>query len=239
MALKLLQPGCQPLGQFDGLDTEVLTLKGGEVVTLVSSVVPPGDKAAADSFDGYTNPAGTQKRPVVTKTLDAYARPLMLADEGVSGYGTLFGTVVGGTVGQTTYGVGSTVPASALLGPHTATGSGKVTCWEKPGLYAVSLDACDTTVSTGLQPTNTTIDTGKPLYYTTAGLLTPNAAAAPLGLGGAQVVVGRFVDFETNGSLVTTPNRLVAALNSPSGLISSVGPRQFAFATFYFNPPAA
>jgi hypothetical protein len=34
MALKLLQPGIQPIGQFDGLDTEVLTLKGGEVVTL-------------------------------------------------------------------------------------------------------------------------------------------------------------------------------------------------------------
>ena len=36
MALKLLQPGIQPLGQFDGLDSDVLTLKGGEVVTFVS-----------------------------------------------------------------------------------------------------------------------------------------------------------------------------------------------------------
>jgi hypothetical protein len=237
MALKLLQPGCQPLGQFDGLDTEVLTLKGGEVVTLTSTAVPPGDKAAADSFDGYTNPSSVQKRPVVTKTLDAYVRPLMLADEGISGYGTLFGAVVGGTVGQQVNGPG--VYTGAVLGPHTATGSGKVTCWEKPGLYAVSLDACDTAASTGLQPTNTTVDTGAALYYTTAGLLTPNASAAPAGIGGAKTIVGRFVDFETNGSLVTTPNRLVAALNSPSGLVSSVGPRQFAFATFYFNPPAA
>lgn len=232
MALKLLQPGNQPLGQFDGLDTEVLTLKGGEVVTLTSTAVPPGDKAAADSFDGYTNPSSVQKRPVVTKTLDAYVRPLMLADEGISGYGTLFGSVVGGTVGQV-------VTGGAVLGPHTATGSGKVTCWEKPGLYAVSLDACDTNASTGLQPTNTTVDTGAALYYTTAGLLTPTAASAPAGLSGAKTIVGRFVDFESNGSLVTTPNRLVAALNSPSGLISSVGARQFAFATFYFNPPAA
>ncbi len=224
--LKLLQPGVQPLGQFDGYDSEVLTLKGGEVVTLISVPVS-SDKAAADSFDGYVNPSGVQKRPVVTKTLLSTSRPLMLADEGITGYGTLFGSVVGGTVGQVATG-------GAVLGPHTATGSGKVTCWEKPGLYAVSLDACDTNATTGLQPTNTSLDTGAPLYVTSDGLLTPY-----LGYATVTVPVGRFVDFETNGSLVTTPNRLVAALNSPSGNVSSVGPRQFAFATFYFNPPSA
>ena len=231
MSLKLLQPGTQPLGQFDGKDSEYLTLKGGEVVTLVNSALSANDKAAADSFDGYVNTSSAPNRPVVTKTLDGYSRPLFLADEGITGYGTLFGSVVGGVVGQLTTGT--------VLGPHTATGSGKVTCWDKPGLYAVSLDACDTNASTGLQPTNTTIATGAALYYTTAGLLTPNSASAPGGLGGALTVVGRFVDFETNGSLVTTPNRLVAALNSPSGNVSSVGPRQFAFATFYFAPPVA
>lgn len=230
MALKLLQPGNQPIGQFDGLDTEVLTLKGGEVVTLVATATPPGDKAAADSFDGYVNTSSAPKRPVVTKTLDAYSRPLMLADEGISGYGTLFGTVVGGTVGQVATG-------GTVLGPHTATGSGKVTCWDKPGLYAVSLDACDSNASTGLQPTNTTIAVGAALFYTTAGLLTPTAASAPAGLAGVKTIVGRFVDFETNGSLVTTPNSLVAALNSPSGLVTSVGPRQFSFATFFFSAP--
>jgi hypothetical protein len=233
MSLKLLQPGGNPLGQFDGYDSEVLTLKGGEVVTFVSVPVP-GDKAAADSFDGYVNPSGVQKRVVVTKTLSSTSRPLMLADDGITGYGTLFGSVVGGTVGQQVN--GPSVFTGAILGPHTATGSGKVTCWEKPGLYAVSLDACDTNASTGLQPTNTTLDTGAALYATAAGLLTPTLASSA---GGAGPVLGRFVDFETNGSLVTTPNRLVAALNSPSGLVSSVGPRQFAFATFYFNPPAA
>src|SRR5574338_287749 len=231
MSLKLLQPGTQPLGQFDGKDSEYLTLKGGEVVTLVNSALSANDKAASDSFDGYVNTSSAPNRPVVTKTLDGYSRPLFLADEGITGYGTLFGSVVGGVVGQLTTG--------QVLGPHTATGSGKVTCWDKPGLYAVSLDACDTAASTGLQPTNTTIATGAALYYTTAGLLTPNSASAPGGLGGALTVVGRFVDFETNGSLVNTPNRLVAALNSPSGSVSSVGPRQFAFATFFFNPPVA
>ena len=36
MSLKLLQPGIQPLGQFDGLDSDVLTMKGGEVVSFCS-----------------------------------------------------------------------------------------------------------------------------------------------------------------------------------------------------------
>lgn len=237
MSLKLLQPGCQPLGQFDGLDTEVLTLKGGEVVTFTSVLIPSDggtDEAARDAFDGYSAPAGVIKRAAVTKTLTSSSRPLMLADEGILGYGTLFGAVVGGTVGQQVN--GPNTYTGAVLGPHTATGSGKVTCWEKPGLYAVSLDACDTTASTGLQPTNSTIDTGAALYATAAGLLTPTLASSA---GGAGPVVGRFIDFNSNGSLVTTPNSLVAALNSPSGNVSSVGPRQFAFATFYFNPPAA
>jgi hypothetical protein len=220
MALKLLQPGQQPLGQFDGIDAQItglLSLKGGEVVTFTSVVVPGTDKAAADAFDGYVNPGGIQKRPAVTRNLAQGKRPLMLADDGIAGYGTIFGSVVGGFVGQIT--------AGAVLGPHTATGSGKITCWEKPGLYAVSLDACDQDPATGLQPTNTGLDVGAPLYATSLGLLTPDGTAS----FEAGVVVGRFVDFETNGSLVTTPNRLVQALT---------GPRQFAYATFYFNPPA-
>ena len=181
------------------------------------------DKAAADVFDGYVNP---NKRAVVSKTLSSGNRPLMLADDGVTGYGTLFGSVVGGTVGQV-------VTGSAALGPHTATGSGKVTCWHLPGVYAVSLDACDTNASTGLQPTNASLNTGAALYATAAGLLTPNAGAAF-----EAVVVGRFIDFETNGSLVTTPSSLVGTLNPPDGALTPSA-RSFAFATFYFNPPAA
>jgi len=212
MSLKLLQPGVQPLGQFDGLDSEVLTLKGGEVVTFVSTAAP--DKAAFDVLDGYANP---NKRTAVTKTIAPTSRPLMLADEGTTGYGTLFGSVVGGTVGQNTTG--------AVLGPHTATGSGKVTCWEKPGLYAVSLDACDTNASTGLQPTNTSLAAGSALYVTAAGLLTPNLASAAGGT--ADTLCGRFVEFQTKGSLVTSSSNIVNALSTKS----------FDFAVFYFNPP--
>jgi hypothetical protein len=236
MALKLLQPGIQPLGQYDGLDSEVLLLKGGEVVTFSTVLATSAtDKAASDAFDGYTlgglGSGAAVSRTVITKTLTGSGatavRPLMLADEGIAGYGTLFGTVVGGTVGQSVSG--------AVLGPSTATGSGKVTCWDKPGLYAVSLDACDTTSLTGLNPNNTTIKAGKPLYATAAGLLTPNSALS-FGASATADIVGRFVEFETNGSLVNTPNKLVAALNSPSGAQSSVGLGSFAFAVFHFNP---
>jgi hypothetical protein len=241
MALKLVQPGTQPLGQFDGLDTEVLTLKGGEICTFVSVTVPPTgtDKASSDVFnDGYLFPSGTQKRVVATRNVSSSKRPLMLADDGILGYGTLFGSVVGGTVGQQVNGPNSFT--GVILGPHTATGSGKVTLWEKPGVYAVSLDACDTN-SDGLQPSNTVLDAGTALTWipnssTVGGLLTPTGST---GAAGNSVVVGRFIDFETNGSLVTTPNKLVAALNSPSGIVSSVGPLGLSFATFYFNPPVS
>jgi hypothetical protein len=234
MALKLVNQAGNALGQFDGLDSEVLTFKGGEVCTFTSVVATSAtDKAAYDSFDGYVIP---NKRPVVTKTIGDLAtgvRPLMLADDGISGYGTLFGSVVGGTVGQVSSG-------GAVLGPHTATGSGKVTCWHLPGVYAVSLDAVDTTATTGLVPTNTTgtLNPGAPLYTNGSGLLTPNVTGSK---GGASVnngpVIGRFIDFETNGSLVTTPNSLVGTLNGADGQLSA-SQNTRTFAVFYFNPPA-
>lgn len=237
MALKLVNQAGNPLGQFDGLDgngstTGFLSLKGGEVVTFGAATVPPGDKAAADAFDGYAAP---NLRPVVTRALTGAgataSRPLMLADEGISGYGTLFGSVVGGTVGQVSSG-------GAVLGPHTATGSGKVTCWHLPGVYAVSLDAVDTTAGTGLIPGNTTglLVPGKALYATATGLLTPNSAVNFDGASATASIVGRFIDFETNGSLVTTSSSLVGTLNPPDGAFSA-SPRTPTFAVFYFNPP--
>jgi len=221
MALKLVNQSGNPLGQFDGKDDQVLTLKGGEVVTFGSvqynTNTTTYDASAYDATDGYTNPSGTQKRTYVKLASASGDRPLMLADDGISGYGTLFGTVVGGTVGQSVSG--------SVLGPHTATGSGKVTCWHLPGVYAVSLDAVDT-AATGLVPTNTGIGSGQALTYTSAGLLTPVGSANAV--SGAPTV-GRFIDFETNGSMVNTPNKLVSTLSDP---------KSFSFALFYFNPPA-
>jgi hypothetical protein len=248
MALKLVQSGREPLGQYDGLDTEVLTLKGGEICTFTSvAATSSTDKAAADVFaDGYLNPANVSKRVVVTRTVASTVRPLFLCDEGITGYGTLLGAVVGGTAGQQVNGPLTTQVTGAVLGPHTATGSGKVTLWGAPGTYSVSLDAVDQGVATapsqtdGLQPTNSTLVPGQSLTWVpnntsgTGGYLTPVGST---NAAGNTVVVARFIDFETNGSLVTTPNKLVAALNSPSGIVTSVGPLSLQYASFWFSPP--
>lgn len=228
MALKLLQPGGQPFGQFDGLDTQLTSFKGGEVCTFTTVNVPSSDLAAADAFDGYISVG--PKRPVITLTLTATTRPLMLADDGITGYGTLFGVVVGGTVGQVSYGPNSSVAAADKLGPHTAKGSGKITAWAQPGLYAVTLDAVDTDASTGITVTNTALTAGSALYYTTAGLLTTAVTNT--------TKVGTFVEFTSDGSLVTTPNQLAGTLSAPDGALSARA-RSYTQAVFYFNPPTA
>lgn len=207
MALKPLQ-AIYPFGQFDGLDSETTSLLGGEVVGFGAISVTGGDKHAADIDDGYSGTT-SPKRPVVTKTLVSGMRPLFLADEGVRGYGTLFGEVVGGTLGQVSSG-------GAQLGPHTATGSGKVTLWNYNGNYAVTLDAVDTNASTGLTPTNSSLVPGSALYATSQGLLTPRLLSAF-----ESVVVARFVEFMTSGSRVTTQLSQVSALNSPSTAVSN------------------
>jgi len=221
MALELVQPGPNPMGQIDGHDDIYLTVRGGEVATIIG-VTLGTDNAAADVDDGYV---GTT-RMVATTALTSGDRPLMLVDEGISGYGTLFGSVVGGITGQLNTG--------QQLGPHTATGSGKLTLWHQPGTYAVTLDAVDTTHPTGLVPTNGTLSISDPLYATATGLLTPNAVAAF-----EVVVLGRFLNFEPakGGSFVTTPVSLVSAANSPVGQ-GQPQAQTFARALFTFMPPA-
>lgn len=234
MALVLLQAGISPLGQYDAVDGYTTTILGGEVCQF-TSVAIASDKAAADYADGYLNPGTSRAALTVNLSTgaDGYG-PWMLTDEGTTNYGTLFGTVVGGTVGQVATG-------GAVLGPHTATGSGKWAAWDKPGLYGVTLDACDTSATLGLQPTNASLIPGAALYaakgaQTTlaAGRLTPQSS---LGAGGAgAVVMGRFVEFRTNDALVTTPNRLVSALNSPSSTVGGVLSNSLFMAVFHFNP---
>lgn len=241
MALKLLNANMdRPLGQFDAVDGELQSFKGGEICSFAYVAEPTQmgvsqsgvDEAAYDDFDGYVNVAGTFKRPAVSKNwngtvlVPATTRPLFLSDDGIFGYGTLFGAVVGGTVGQQVNGPNSYT--GAVLGPSTQTASGKITLFHGPGLYAVSLDNTDVL----LQPTSVALSGGDPLSFTTGGLLTPAAGA---NVASGAPVVGNFLEFVTNGSLVTTPNYLVAALNSPSGSVSSLYARQFQWATFYFT----
>jgi hypothetical protein len=224
MALILLQAGREPLGQFDGYDADttiVTGILGGEVATLVNyafqGATAGTDQAAkdADGSDGYVGATSIKFRPIATRNMPSGARPVFLMDEGSRGYGTLFGEVIGGIAGKKTTGVN--------YGPHTAEGSGKVTLWDKPGLYGVTLNAVDTNAVTGLTVTNPTLDVGDPLYARqTTGVLTPNSANA----FDASLVVARFVEFSTNGSLVNTPNYLVAANQQIN----------FTMAVFHFDP---
>jgi hypothetical protein len=224
MALKMRYQGNPPIGDRDALDTEASTWKGGEVggITYVSTTGT--DKYASDSSDGYVDLTAPM-RPVVTTTLVSGMRPLGLIDEGTTGYGTLLGQLVGGSVGQQSTGGPS-------FGPHTTSGSGKVTFWTQPGEYAVTLDAVDQRPDTGLQPTNTTLSTSSPtpLYANSFGLLTPNSAAAF-----ELVPVGHFIEFRRTPGYVVTPKSLVSALNSPTG--SSGAQPSFDEVVFYFLPP--
>jgi len=128
MALKLLQPGMQPAGQFDLKDG--VSLSGGEYVELTAS----SDYAASDV--SAVGPA-TYMQPG-SRSLAAAVKFGGLADEGTTGYGTSFGTIIGATVGQGTgFGTLSTTGV-VVVGPQTSTGSGKVTVWHAPGLYGVS-----------------------------------------------------------------------------------------------------
>jgi len=210
MALFIYQPGIEPLGQFDMLDsylTGANAVLGGEIATLTtaSRTITAAEKAAFDVLDGYVNPAASALRSVLTKGLSgAGVRPLWLLDDGTTGYGTLFGQVIGTPVGLLTTGTN--------IGPHTAAGSGKVTAWDKPGLYAVSMDAVDTTALTGLLLANPLCVPGAPLYPTTLGLLTPTIASS---VAGAGPVVARFVEFETRPFLVTTPASLISTTETP------------------------
>ena len=219
MALKILQSGVQPLGQFDGLDAQTTSVLGGEVCTF-TYVALATDTAASDVEDGYVAQANT--RAAVTTTFSGGERPLFLCDDGTLNYGTLFGQVVGGSAGQQ-------VTGGAVLGPHTATGSGKLTLWDKPGLYAVTLDAVDTTLNSGLVPTNPALAGGDALYATNAGLLTPDVGSAF-----ESTVVGRFIEFSGDGSLVTSTLSLVQATNSPVG--AAAPGANFTQAVIHWNP---
>lgn len=237
MALKPLQ-AIYPLGQFDGYDSETQViggLLGGEVGTLVnyafSGAGAGTDQAAADA-DGSDGYVGTtvKYRPIATKNLPDGARPVFLIDEGTTGYGRLFGELIGGITGKS----GNAPGTGTELGPPTAAGSGKVTLWDKPGLYAVTTDAVDTSAD-GLVPSNATLDVGDPLTATAAGLLTPVGSASG-SFDTANLVVARFVEFSTNGSLVTTPNYLVAAANSPSGSLGTPAQVNFTQVVVHFDP---
>ena len=212
MALYIYQPGVQPLGQFDVLDGYLDDIKGGEIgtVTTASRTNTADEKASYDVLDGYDNLSDV-KRVAIMTFISTSARPLWLIDEGKTGYGTLFGQVIGTPVGLSATGTN--------LGPHTAAASGKVTCWDKPGLFAVSVDAVDTHASDGLVLANSSCVPGVALYATSAGLLTPTSSRSAS--ASTTELVGRFLEFETRPFLVTTPPSLVGATEAAVRVVLS------------------
>lgn len=213
MALYLLQPGLQPAGQFDFLDTDLSSLLGGEVGTLdeASRTNSASEKAAQDALDGYVADAvdtGTPdaSRPVLrlADTASETRKLFYLLDDGTANYGTLFGELIGTPVGLAT----TTASGGSLLGPSTAAGSGKVTAWDKPGLYAVSSDAVaddlNPAVGDGAGGLNDTPLPGDLLYReSTTAKLTGSSASSDK--------IGMFVEVSGSGSLVTSPPGLVGA----------------------------
>lgn len=224
MALVLLNTNNgTPYGQFDGYDALTSSMLGGEIATLVGVGLNNADKKAKDIEDGYANSALSPfQRPVVSLAAASSAKPLFLTDDGTANYGTLFGTIVGGTAGQV-------VSGGTSLGPSTMTGSGKVTLWSQAGLYGVTLDAVDTAAD-GLVVTNGALGVGTGLTWSpTNGKLTLVGSTAA---AGNTTVAARFVEFSTGDTLVTTP-RSLTRLSAAGGML------QFKYAVINFNPPVA
>lgn len=214
MALFPLQPGLNPIGQYDLLNTEQASILGGEVMTFTtaSTTNSSTEQAAYDAADGYMFDASgvINNRPATLRASTAAQFPLFLSDDGLANYGTLFGQVIGVPVGTATTGTN--------LGPHTAAASGKVTLWGNPGLYAVTTDAVasdfitsiNTGASAGLVP-------GRVLGFTSGGKLAHSSTAVEPAVSATGV--GNFVEFQTNQSLVNTPARLVGATISYTQIV--------------------
>jgi len=187
MALHILQPSLRPIGQFD-LESDQ-TVTGGEIGVFTADTgtgTTAEDPAASDALTVGPYSAGDKLMvslgaPGTSDSTadDSDAAELrFLLDEGTDGYGTLFGSAIGGTAGQgLTYGTTAS-GAVVAMGPASHFASGKVTCWHAPGLYAVS--------GTGATNLDNTVAVNTNLYaHGTSGLLqtTANGDAVALMVG--------------------------------------------------------
>ena len=226
MALFILQPGLQPLGQFDVMDSDLSSILGGEIAVLdiasrsnTASRDGYDSRAAADARDGYVSPDVSEDiyssyRPVVrladgysTDFLDSFKSNIRiepyklfyLIDDGINFYGTLAGSIVGSVCGLTTVG-------GATIGPHSAAGSGKLTLWDKPGLYGVSLTALSADVVPTAAGTNV-YDTPLPGELLYREHNTGKMTSASI----TEDKIALFIELSGSNSLVTTPAKLVGA----------------------------
>lgn len=187
--LILLQPGIEPLGQFDLEDDDTGLVVGGEV-GIFTDLDEESDAYAGDVW--APGPRIQIKLGDVAANGELYG----LVDEGTSGYGTYFGTVIGATAGQGT-GFGTMSGTGAVVvGPATVRGSGKATLWTKPGLYGVTVDAWASSSEFDALALNADVF-GSAEDGTVDGKLTTSSA-------GQQVALG--LGLATDTSLVSTTN---------------------------------
>lgn len=179
MALLMVQEGVSPVGQYDAYSA--FSPVGGEVGVLIST---------GTTTDGYQILA-------VRGATTGDQGPFYLVDDGTKGYGTLFGN----TVVETDTGFVSGSDTATRLGPASYKASGKLSLWDKPGLYAVTLDALfdsEATLKAALPGAHLTVDA------TSSKLKIGNMAAGASGAPLATVVT-----FKVDESLVTTGGSVV------------------------------
>lgn len=208
MALKLLQPNLVPAGQFDLHDDYADLVTGGECAMLEAATVDGTDAYASD-----TVVVGPQTQVVLGKAGPSAARgssnegasmAVFLADEGTAGegaYGTLFGSVIGGTAGQGT-GKGTLSTSGVVtVGPRTSFGSGKCTLFGAHGLYGLSTDIVTLSALVTNDLMNATGGHSSPTSATNDGLW---AEVAETGVGEEKNYAAIFIGSVNDSSLVST-----------------------------------
>ncbi len=185
MALLLAQAGLNPAGQFDLKNDN--TIVGGEIGVFESLGVDSEGFQVIAARKATTDDVG----------------PYFLMDDGIAGYGAGFG----GIIVRSSSGLIDGADSRVRLGPASYEASGKVTLWDKPGIYAITLDALaddEATLKAAAPGTGMTFNSdGK--------LLLGNISPTP---------VAYVIQYKKDESLVTTHGGLI----NPTKLV------------IYFNP---
>jgi hypothetical protein len=204
MSLILRQTGLQPLGQYPLGDRVTTDDLAGKVGVFFLEFGSP------DVEGTYGYEENRSSRTVVDLATATTPKPYLLLDDGITGYGTTFGNYI-----QRDNVTGT------VLGPATQRGSGKVTCWASAGLYALPYGEWGNEAL--FAPTANTMRPGDVIGVDNNGDLTPQVNAT--GTAGDRYdeltnaerafVLGYFVEWSTEGSLVSTNPGQVGNADQP------------------------
>ena len=204
MALKLLNPGLRPLGQFDLDDADQGLLLGGENVQLVANpAILEGYAADVGLMADGTPPLVPGFARGIRGTAGVASLFCGLADEGGAEYGTQFGSLIGQNAGRSTQ--FGTLNGAVVVGPTTDQASGKVTVWAQSGLYGVTDD-----VSTALNPLSGAVTNGRISAAAAGGAEAGRLSAAAAGAID-ETHVALYVSEVNDTSLVSTTATAVGA----------------------------